>query len=309
MDPQDAQDSEVFDMDGEYASARAGSAGCSRTWIELCFVFIQHHFDDVPIAEIAKHLDLPVGTVKTRLRLARLRVKEAWARYKARRRERPRGGALEAVVPILGVLPWMDAARQVPPLPADVRARIWAGLQADIGGSGEGPGGGDGGDDAPSLDAPRSVARALRAAVTSPAGRVLRTIAVAGAGLGAGLVAGALWDPLHRPHGSASDPAVSSGPQSVTTASAAWWRRRAPPPSAGPLVSAPPLRGGEQRRMVKVDVESALMDKASGALAAGQADVALAAVREHATRFRGGGRRCPSSATRSGSPRSSVRAG
>jgi hypothetical protein len=241
---------------------------------ELRIIFIQRHFNDVPIAEIAKHHEIPVGTAKTRLRLARKSVKAAWTRYKARERHAEQRSN---VVPILGPLTFMEAGRQVPPLSAERRARIWSGLQAQIGGGG----GDEGGDGGP----PPSTQRPAFANVPTTARRLLRAALL----VGAGLVLGALWDPLHRLRSSSPEPTAPLAPELVAAP--------APPttaPSATPSSSpAPATRSAASTgasAAPPVDVEAALMDRANRALNAGQIDLALSLLQEHATRYQGAGR-------------------
>ncbi len=216
-----------------------------------------------------------MNTAKTRLRLARREVKAAWTRYKARERHTE---GRSNVVPILGPLTWLEAGRHEPPLPAETRARIWSGIQGRLEGSG-GSGDGGGGPTAPTTPAPRSVTSTLRGRVARSVGAIVL--------FGMGVLVGALWDPLHRPP-IPSEPAASSRSESVT--SPAQPPAPTPPsvaPSTAPSSSAPPVASVDGA----VDVESALMDKASGAIGAGDIARALAALQEHATRFHGGGRR------------------
>jgi RNA polymerase sigma-70 factor (ECF subfamily) len=265
----DVPDSGTFDMDGEHASAEEVCRVLQDVDPELRIVFIQHHFDEVPIAEIAKHLEIPVGTAKTRLRLARQSVKAAWTRYKARERHDERRSN---VIPILGPLTFLEAGRQTPPLSAETRTHIWSGIEARIGGGGEG---GPGGDDG----TPPSTQR-----IPASAGRVLRACFL----VGMGVVVGALWDPLHRPR--SSSPTLAPAPAQEELVVAPVLTPVAPSAAPSPPAAVASTAPIATSATPAIDIEATLMDRASRALNAGQIDLALAALQEHAARFQGGGR-------------------
>jgi RNA polymerase sigma factor (sigma-70 family) len=271
----DAQD-EAFDLEKEVASAEEVRRVLQEVDPDLCFVFVQHDLTEVPIAEVAKHLGIHENTAKTRLRLARKAVKAAWLRHKARER---RTDERSNVVPIVGPLSFMEAARQIPEVP-EAQARVWARLQEHI----RRGGGPDGPESGPGSSAPPLVTPEPRAALASPAGIAAGAILT----LAAGVVIGAVWDPRHRPsRGATLTPAPTSIPIVVASAEA----QPAPLPAAvateTPAPSAAPTPSTNER----IDLDSVLVDRAETALRAKQVDRALASVQEHAARFHGGGKR------------------
>jgi len=96
---------------------------------ELRSVYLMHELEQMTAPEIADALEVPVGTVNNRLRLARRDVTAALARMRAR--ERRSAGELGAVL-----LP-LDAAALLRTLPAPAvseehRARLWQRVQRAI---------------------------------------------------------------------------------------------------------------------------------------------------------------------------------
>jgi RNA polymerase sigma factor (sigma-70 family) len=294
---------EAFELEAEIASAEEVRRVLDELAPDLCLVFMLHHFDGLPAEEIAHHLDVPVGTVKSRVRRATRAARAAWTRYKARERHEDRS----KIVPIFGPVTWLEAGREIPRLPDDVRGRIWAGIQrARVGGGdggGGGPSGGDGGQPAaPTLAALRPVAAALGGAMV-PA-QTLAGMVVAGlfgVGLVAGVALGALWAPFERSQTAsalltsspeagtmAARPPASTAPASTAPASAA----PAVPVSAAPSVVllASAIGSANASAAASLAVERGLMDRAHAALQAESPGAALDAVYEHAAAFRGGGR-------------------
>jgi RNA polymerase sigma factor (sigma-70 family) len=234
--------------------------------------------DGVPIAEIAKHLDVPEATVKTRLRRAKAAFRAAWRRHQARDRH-----AETNVLPLFDPLTLFEADRE-PPLPDGVHERVWGNLQRAL----HGGGGGGGGRPTPGAGPVSTLVGALSAKVAVRVGTLV-AFAVAGTFL-AGLVVGMAWERSHAPVAPVpSRPDLRAVvPEPVAPAAATVVPSATPAPSAtAPAVTASlaPSTGAAS------DVESSLMDKATGALAAGEPEVALAAVREHEARFHGGGLR------------------
>ena len=218
---------------------------------ERRIVYIQHELDGLTIPEIARALGIPEGTASSRLRHARQEIDAAYKRITARDRH-------GAIIPLSQLL---DAERPIPPLPPGVEERVWSRLES-------GNGAGNSGARAP---APTAPALSLGSVV---AGVLL---------LGMGIAIGAVWDPLHR--GSSPSPSpVAAVPVAVATATA----------DAAPVVPAPsstaaaPSASAATTAQDDAAAERALMGKAADALAAGDTAAALAAVEEHARRFRGG---------------------
>jgi RNA polymerase sigma factor (sigma-70 family) len=251
------------------------------------FLLLSHHRDEVPVAEIAEHLDVPEGTVKKRLSLARKAFRAAWRRLKACDRH---AGA--SVLPIFGPLTLLEADREPPPLPDGVHQKVWSGIQQALQRGGGGGGEGDGGGGSTPEVGPAAVsgASATAGTVAVKAG-TLAALAASGAFV-AGVIAGALWDPFHRlpapPVAATFRPdLVIRVPQlgPATTASAAPMSEQSTgAPAAAPTIV--PSTYGEAS-----DVEDLMMDKAIAALAAGKPAAALAQLQQHATHFHGGGKR------------------
>ncbi len=221
--------------------------------------------------EIAKHLGIGLNTAKKRVWIARREVRAAWLRHKARTR---RAGSSN-VVPILGPLTFREAGRQIPEAPDDVRARVWEGVQARIGGGG-GPGSGP---RAPKSPAPRLLANPAAAAMLAGLG-----------GMAVGVLAGAAWDPFHRPVQAPAIVQVMTAPSSVAPPPP-----EAPPPAtseAAPSAASPALAAPTASNAGEpVDLDDVLVNRAEAAVRDGQVESALASVQRHATVFHGGGRR------------------
>jgi RNA polymerase sigma-70 factor (ECF subfamily) len=100
-------------------------------------VFLMIEVEQFTFAEVAQALDIPIGTVQTRLRRAQQEVASALKRIQAA--ERRRSGAA-VVLPAL----WMDwrtlveQARGVPEVPQELADRIWAGVLRQIAADGAG---------------------------------------------------------------------------------------------------------------------------------------------------------------------------
>jgi RNA polymerase sigma-70 factor, ECF subfamily len=260
-----------FDLEGAVASEDEVRRLLDQLEPELRIVFIMHDIDRAPSSEVAEALGIKHGTAKTRIRLARQRVREAWARLHRETRSN--------VVAIGGPMTFMEAGRQVPPISAERRARIWQGIQDRIGGGD----GGDGDDGQPTENPRRGPG--VRA---YPAGQAVALLLTAGLGV----VVGAVWDPLHRPRGSEL---------AATVATSVAAPPPPPPPSAPPVVSEPsdprppgPNQGPPQgasstsASAATLDAEAALMDRANALLSDGSYSEAIAACRQHAARFPGG---------------------
>jgi RNA polymerase sigma-70 factor, ECF subfamily len=282
----DGPESDTLDLEGEIASADEVRRVLEEVDIELRIVFILHDLEHFPAPDIGLYLEVPEGTVKSRLRVARKAVKAAWKRHKAR--ERRTDGS--NVVPIFGPPSWMDAAREVPRLPDDRRARIWAGIQRTRlgGGDGGGPRGGNP-PAAPKVSGLRPLVSALRAV---PA-RALVALAASlfGAGIAAGFVLAALW---FRQAPRASLDAASAAPASAAPAAPVSTAPALPMPSSAPTTAplevAPPPTSAPDDAAATFANERVLMGRAEAAMAEGNPDAALDALREHARRFHGGGR-------------------
>jgi RNA polymerase sigma-70 factor (ECF subfamily) len=94
-------------------------------------VFLMIEVEQFTHAEVAQALEIPIGTVQTRLRRAQQEVAAALKRIQAA--ERRRSGAA-VVLPAL----WMDwralveQARSVPEVPRELADRIWAGVMQQL---------------------------------------------------------------------------------------------------------------------------------------------------------------------------------
>jgi RNA polymerase sigma-70 factor (ECF subfamily) len=250
--------------------------------VELIHVLLQHHVDEVPIEEIARHLDLPEGTVKTRLARARKAFKAAWTRLQARdRHETKPHGAM--VVPLFGSLSLLEAARQIPPLPPGVYEQVWARLDRDLGGGGGGDGRPPGPGIGPAAGPPPTVVSTSAARLA--AAKLVAALLLAAGG---GVLGGALWSPLQRapsntraaPPELVAAPPLTVGSVALTATAAA--------PSAAPSARAAASSAGSAP--AASDTEKTLMNKAAGALAAGKLGDALLAVQQHARDFPAGAR-------------------
>jgi RNA polymerase sigma-70 factor, ECF subfamily len=270
--PQDAED---FDLDAELASAEEVRRVLEALEPDLRLLFIQHHFFEIELAEIAKHEGLRLGTVKRKASEARRKARAAWLRYKARERR----GRYPVVVPILGPLTWREAGRQVPRLPDEVRAQIWEGIQAKLA---EGGAGGSGGGHGPGAGPPGAPAAGsaglLQGTVAIPA----RAAAVV-LGLilfGAGVLVGALWDPFHR----ALAPIVPSSPMAVPVLASAQATALAgaAPQASNSTPPSHPAATATAAKLSGVTLERALLNRASSALRDGAPDRAVVALSEHA---------------------------
>jgi RNA polymerase sigma factor (sigma-70 family) len=216
-------------------------------------VFVMHELEEMQIPEIAEELGIPEGTAASRLQRARADVEAALKRLKASQR----GGA---VLGSLSVAMLIDAERVIPPLPPGMSDRVLARLQAARGAPGPSP-------------SPRNA---------SPLARI-PPLARGALLFAAGVAVGALWSP-HRPSPPPSSPMPSATVAPIPP------ETTSPVPTAAASASADlaPDAGPAPRALDDEAEERALMRKASGALAAGDAAGALAAVEEHARRFRGG---------------------
>jgi RNA polymerase sigma-70 factor, ECF subfamily len=90
-------------------------------------VLVLAEVEDMSAAEIAEALDIPVGTVKTRLRAAKGRGREVWERRVAT-------GA-QAVLPfaLWSVGDLLHAQQAIPPAPPGVEAAVWGRLVPQLG--------------------------------------------------------------------------------------------------------------------------------------------------------------------------------
>lgn len=98
-------------------------------------VLIMYDLLDVPVAEIARELQLKEGTVRSRLRLAREEFRLAVKRLRAEeRRALSLAGILAASEPRRGLEPeaLLRVARAVPEVPEELQLRLWAALQREI---------------------------------------------------------------------------------------------------------------------------------------------------------------------------------
>jgi RNA polymerase sigma factor (sigma-70 family) len=228
-------------------------------------VYVMHDLQHMPIADIARALEIPVGTVKTRLRLAREKLEAAWKRLEARERGKA------SLFTVLTLAALEEAARHMPPMPADMKARVWARLQSAPAPS-------------PSLrDVAARITRRAAAALLTGTGRAITH----GVVLAVGILIGLLWGQSQRSHpepqpaaptavAPAPDDRPSVAPGAAPSASVAL------PPDA-PTAAAPGGRDAEA-------TERKLMRKAEDALHANNVGLALQAVEEHARIFHGGGR-------------------
>jgi len=220
-------------------------------------VLVFHDIDQMSIDEIARILEIPAGTVSTRLRLARGDFEAALRRHQAR--ERHAGRAV--LLPLFGARALLEAERRLPPMPEGVEERAWQRLRGAT----------------PSVAAP---------AVRGPLGALGAGPALGGAFL-LGLALGAVWEPLHRSKAAVSretpnDPPSYASVRVVPTS--------APSASSSPSPLSTTAESGPPEIPLDASIERALLDKAGGLLASGKAGAAIAALEEHARRFRGGGR-------------------
>lgn len=107
----------------------------ARVDLDRRAVLIMYDLLDVPVAEIARELQLKENTVRSRLRLAREDFRLAVKRLRAEeRRALSLAGILGASEVQLGLEPEvvLRAARAIPEVPDEVRQRLWAALQLAI---------------------------------------------------------------------------------------------------------------------------------------------------------------------------------
>jgi RNA polymerase sigma factor (sigma-70 family) len=245
---------------------------------ERRLVLVLHHVDQMSTREIAEALAIPKGTADTRLRLAQQEFKAAFRRYEARcRREDGRG----SILPIFGPLTLLEAEREIPPIPDELRARIWARLEhLDKGGGGGDGGGNDGG-----------MGQEPRAAASEPAVQLSRTVAAAAFGgvLALGFVLGVLWSSLTAQR--ASTAATPRAAATIAQPGGAGVPEAAPSPSEVTPPSAPPATSSPSAAALfpGIHAERAMLVKAETALATGETAAALAAAEEHSRMCHGGG--------------------
>jgi RNA polymerase sigma-70 factor (ECF subfamily) len=235
---------------------------------ERRMVFEMNELDDLGADEIALTLDLPQGTVATRLRLAREDLTAAEARLAAREawQERRPPAALGALLPF-GVGAWHGVGRAFEDAPAGAADRVWRYVSA-------------------------ALARSTALAVGTGAGAVLSGKLIA-ALLGVMLGGGAV-QALHMLAASPSPPVITLSPAPEvatvavsTTASAA--PGRAEPAPVTVASASPPAP-----RLVPAGIdpeEEVLLNRANAALARGKLDLARSVLDEHARRFPNGGLR------------------
>jgi hypothetical protein len=234
--------------------------------------------------EISEALGIPKGTADTRLRLAQEDFKAAFRRYEARaRRETGRG----SILPILGPLTLLEAEREIPRIPDELRARIWERLaHLDHGGGG---GGGDGGGDGGGKG---DVPLAKAAALSGSAVHLSATAALVAFGgvFGLGVLVGVLWSRPRAPAAPSTVPTLAVVTTAAPPSPSPWGAPSlaeddAPPASMSPATPLP----GAPAPFPDAHMERSLIVKAEGALGAGNAEAALAAAEEHAQLCRGGG--------------------
>jgi RNA polymerase sigma-70 factor, ECF subfamily len=256
-------------------------------------LLLLHHGDGVPIDELAEHLSVPEGTIKSRLARAREAFEAAWKRLQVRE-----GRAGANVLPLFG--PWarLEADRHAPPLPDGVKERVWDNLQRiRAGGNGGGNRTGSGGGSPPSARLARlasTVAGVLSTKVTITMAVTVGTLVaiVAAGAFAAGVVVGVAWK--RAPAVAPSEPQIVAtvpaplAPTAVTAAPSAASSATAPAPSATAPATAASIAPSAG---IAADLENVWMVKARSALAGGNIAAALAALQEHATRYHGGGQR------------------
>jgi len=246
-------------------------------------VFEMHDVDGHSLPEIAQALGKSLGTVTTRLRLARKDVTAAVSRMEAR--EAREGRAPAAMLLPFGLGGWADVGRLFDDAPPGAREQVWNGVL-------------------------RGIARAAAAAgVVTGAGLVGK--ATAGALFGSGsvlggaavagvLVAFGLVSPRVTP-----PPLITRAPEMVTTAAPL----PAPAPSGSDkpgtgrveapddaptsrVVAAPTATASAPATAAPGDIidpeEQRIMERATAAFVRGNFDAARAALAEHARRFPAG---------------------
>jgi RNA polymerase sigma-70 factor (ECF subfamily) len=73
-------DRRATSFDTDLLSADAFDRAFARLTVDQRAVLVLHHYDDLPIADIAARLGIPAGTVKSRLHHARLALERSLAR-------------------------------------------------------------------------------------------------------------------------------------------------------------------------------------------------------------------------------------
>ncbi len=242
-------------------------------------VFEMHDVDGHSLPEIASALGKPLGTVTTRLRLAREDITAIVSRMEAR--EAREGRAPAAMLLPFGLGGWAEVGRLFDDPPPGAREQVWNGTL-------------------------RGIARAAAAGLLAGSGLVGKGTAGAlfgsGFAVGGAVVAGALFAlGLVSPR-SAPPLSIARAPEMVTmaaplpppappgTGSAGTGRAEAPGGAPAPrVVAAPTATASAPAHAAPEDVidpeEQRIVERAQAAFVRGNFDAARAALVEHARLF------------------------
>jgi RNA polymerase sigma-70 factor (ECF subfamily) len=278
----------VDDLEPVSTDASPEATAIRRRYLRDCYegmeherqvVFDMHEVEGFSVPEIAHALDIPPGTVATRLRLAREHVKAVHARLEAAAaRAEGRSRVLPALLPF-GPGAWRALGRSFEDDAASMRPQVW-----------------------------RAIVRTLtaRAALGSPtgaasggvAGKTVVALLALGAVIGGSVVFIAMS--LYRPPSAASPPEVSIGGEPDVGTRAPEAATPSAPPSATPpafamragagagtsaTVAAPPgATTGTAAKLIDPE-EAALIENAQAAFAQEDLDAARGLLRDHASRF------------------------
>lgn len=226
-------------------------------------VFDMHEIEGFEVPEIARALGIPVGTVSTRLRLAREHVRAAGARLEAGAARAERRAVLVPALLPFGAGAWRALGQPFEACPPGTERQIWRDISRTIA-------------------ATTAIGRSARAVI---AGKTIAALLGAGAVLGGGAMLLALkLLPLPAPPPAESTPRAPAAVVSVVTSATA--AAGDAPPALGAIAASAIPRTGAPPAAKTIDPdEERLIQQAQAAFAHKNYDAARDALSEHAARF------------------------
>ncbi len=244
---------------------------------ERRIVFEMFEFDGMTQDEIAAALEVPEGTVRTRLRLARQDMEAAHKRLSAAEaRQEREAPALSALLPF-GAGAWASIGRAFEDAPAGMADRVWRDLRDALGFSTAAAGAGAG----------------AAGVLTGKGAGVVLSGKIAAALVGTGVVLGGGGvEVVHRLRERPSPPVVAVTPAPDVAPVALAATASAAPGNGEPAPVTVAAASASATRAVRVAPgEEALLERINAFIEGREFDKAQAALDEHARKFPNGGLR------------------